>query len=218
VNGAALLAAARAQRVVPLFYEADAARAADAVAGLAEGGARVIEFTLRGPGAARVLAHLVDSAPAGVAVGAGTVPDVATARDALEAGAAFLVGPNGHPDVAALCQEHDVGYVPGALTPTEMVAAHAWGCPLIKLFPASSVGGPAYVKAVRGPLPDLALMATGGVGPADVRAYLAAGTTCVGMGSELVRKEWVRAGDGAALAAAMRAVLADAAGALGAGS
>ena len=211
MNGAALLAAARDQRVIPLFYEADAARAADAVAGLADGGARIVEFTLRGPGAVRVLAHLASVAPAGVVLGAGSVPDVETARQALDAGAAFVVGPNGNPAVAALCAEHGVGYVPGTLTPTEMVLARSWGCDLIKLFPASSVGGPAFVKAVRGPLPDLQLMATGGIGTGDVRAYIEAGAAGVGMGSELVRKDWVRSGDGAALAAAMRAVLADAA-------
>ncbi|MFU8888769.1 MAG: bifunctional 4-hydroxy-2-oxoglutarate aldolase/2-dehydro-3-deoxy-phosphogluconate aldolase [Trueperaceae bacterium] len=210
LSGAALLGAVRAQRVVPLFYEPDAARAADAVAGLAEGGASVIEYTLRGPGADRVLAHLVAGAPAGVAVGAGSVRDVAGAHTALDAGAAFVVGPNGDPAVAELCAERGVGYVPGTLTPSEMVAALSWGCPLVKVFPIAAVGGPAYVKAVRGPLPSLQVMATGGVGPADLRAYLDAGVACVGMGSELVKKAWVQSGDAAALAAAMRAILADA--------
>jgi len=210
MNGAAVLDAVRAQRVVPLFYEADAARAADAVAGLADGGARVVEYTLRGPGAERVLAALVAGAPAGVAVGAGSVPDLATARLALDAGAAFVVGPNGDPAVAELCAGRGVGYVPGTLTPSEMVAASSWGCPLVKVFPIAAVGGPAYVKAVRGPLPSLQVMATGGVGAADLRAYLDAGVACVGMGSELVKKTWIQAGDAAALAAAMRAILADA--------
>jgi len=210
MNGAAVLDAVRAQRVVPLFYEADAARAADAVAGLADGGARVVEYTLRGPGAERVLAALVAGAPAGVAVGAGSVPDLATARLALDAGAAFVVGPNGDPAVAELCVGRGVGYVPGTLTPSEMVAASSWGCPLVKVFPIAAVGGPAYVKAVRGPLPSLQVMATGGVGAADLRAYLDAGVACVGMGSELVKKTWIQAGDAAALAAAMRAILADA--------
>ena len=207
MNAAELLQAARAQRVVPLFYEPDAARAADAVAGLAEGGARIVEFTLRGPGAELVLAKLVAGAPAGVLVGAGSVRDLAAARVALDTGAAFVVGPNGDPAVAGLCAEHDVAYVPGTFTPSEMVVAQSWGCPLIKLFPASLAGGPAYVKAVRGPLPDLQLMATGGIGPADVRAYLDAGVVCVGMGGELVKKAWVQAGDVAALAAATREVL-----------
>jgi len=102
--------------------------------------------------------------------------------------------------------------VPGTFTPSEMVVASAWGCPMLKLFPASLAGGPAYVKAVRGPLPDLQLMATGGIGPADVRAYLDAGVACVGMGGELVKKAWVQAGDVVALADATQAVLADAAG------
>jgi 2-dehydro-3-deoxyphosphogluconate aldolase/(4S)-4-hydroxy-2-oxoglutarate aldolase len=208
--GAALLDAVRTQRVVPLFYEADAARAADAVAGLAEGGARVIEYTLRGPGAERVLATLVAGAPAGVAVGAGSVRDVAGAHAALDAGAAFVVGPSGDPAVAELCAERGVGYVPGTLTPSEIVAALSWGCPLVKVFPVAAVGGPAYVRAVRGPLPSLQVMATGGVTPHDLRAYLDAGVACVGMGGELVKKAWVQSGDAEALAGAMRAILADA--------
>jgi len=210
VNAAALLAAARAQRVVPLFYEPDAGRAADAVAGLAEGGARIVEYTLRGPGAERVLAQLVAGAPAGVVLGAGSVRDVAGARLALDAGAAFVVGPNGDPAVAALCAAHEVGYVPGTLTPSEMVTALSWGCELVKVFPIAAVGGPAYVKAVRGPLPSLQVMATGGVTPGDLRAYLDAGVACVGMGGELVKKAWLQAGDVAALAAATRAILAEA--------
>lgn len=206
-----LLAAARAQRVVPLYYEPDAARARLAAEALALGGARVIEYTLRGKGAERVLARLVAAAPAGAVVGAGSVADAAAALLALDAGAAFVVGPNGDPAVAALCAERGVAYVPGTLTPSEMVTARSWGCPLIKLFPASAMGGPAYVRGVRGPLPDLQLMATGGVGPADVHDYLLAGAACVGMGSELVRPAWVRAGDGEALAVATREVLASAA-------
>lgn len=211
VNADTLLAAVTAQRVVPLFYEPDAARAADAITGLAEGGVRVVEFTLRGPAAEQVLAKLVAGAPAGVVVGAGSVADLAGARLALDAGAAFVVGPNGDPAIAALCAERGIGYVPGTLTPSEIVTALSWGCPLVKVFPVAAVGGPAYVKAVRGPLPSLQVMATGGVLAADVRAYLDAGVACVGMGGELVKPEWVRGGDVAAIAAATRAILADAA-------
>jgi 2-dehydro-3-deoxyphosphogluconate aldolase / (4S)-4-hydroxy-2-oxoglutarate aldolase len=211
VNGAALLAAARAQRVIPLFYEPDPERAIAAVAGLAQGGATVVEFTLRGPGADRVLARLVETAPPGVIVGAGSVTDAGGVLLALDAGAAFVVGPNASLEVAEACADRDVGYVPGTLTPSEIVVAQGWGCPLIKLFPASTVGGPAYVRAVRGPLPSVQLMATGGVGLGDVRAYLDAGAACVGMGGELVRPAWVRAGDVDAIAAATRAALAAAA-------
>jgi len=207
----ALLAGMRDQRVVPLFYEPDAARAAEAVTGLAEGGVRIVEFTLRGPGADRVLAALVAGAPPGVWVGAGSVADLAGARLALDAGAAFVVGPNGDPAIAALCAERGVGYVPGTLTPSEIVAALSWGCPLVKVFPVAAVGGPAYVRAVRGPLPSLHVMATGGVRRADVRAYLDAGVACVGMGGELVKEAWIRDGDVAAIAAATRAILAEAA-------
>lgn len=212
-----LLSAATAARVVPLFYEPDPERALAAVEGLARGGARLVEYTLRGDGAEAVLERLVASAPRGVAIGAGTVRDVAGARAALAAGAAFVVGPNGDAAVAEVCRDAGVAYVPGCLTPTEVAAALSWGCPLVKVFPVSAVGGPGYLKALRGPMPRLRAMATGGVGRGDVAAYLAAGATCVGMGSELVPPAAVRDRDRDTLAAAMRSVLEDATGDSGGG-
>ena len=146
-------------------------------------------------------------------LGAGSVPDVATASAALDAGAAFLVGPNGDPAVAALCADRGMGYVPGTLDAHRDGGRALVGLRVNQALPRL-VGRWARVRQGRPrSLPDLQLMATGGIGTADVRAYLAAGAAGVGMGSELVRKDWVRSGDGASLAAAMRAVLADATGA-----
>jgi 2-dehydro-3-deoxyphosphogluconate aldolase / (4S)-4-hydroxy-2-oxoglutarate aldolase len=207
MTSAELLETARAQRVVPLFYDPDPDRAAAVVGALARGGARLIEYTLRGPGAERTLAHLVETAPEGIAVAAGSVTSAHTAGLALAAGAAAVVGPNGDAEVAAACHDAGVAYVPGCLTPTEIVAALRWGCMLIKVFPVAALGGPAYVRALRGPLPTVSLMPTGGVAPGDARAYLDAGAVCVGMGSELVRRRWVEAGAMAELAAEMRAEL-----------
>lgn len=203
----ALLQAAAELGVVPLFYDADTARAQATVAALAAGGASIIEYTLRGPGAETVLAALVAHAPAGVAIGAGSVNDLAGANRALDAGAAFVVGPNGSREVAERCRDAGVAYVPGCLTPSEVVTAGAWGCPLVKVFPVAAVGGPSYVRALRGPLPNLRVMATGGVGLDDVEAYLRAGTTCVGLGSDLVRREWIEHDDGRPLAEATALVL-----------
>lgn len=203
----ALLEAVSELGVVPLFYDPDAQRAQATVAALAAGGARVVEYTLRGPGAETVLAALVAHAPAGVTIGAGSVHDLAGATRALDAGAAFVVGPNGSREVAERCRDAGVAYVPGCLTPSEVVTAGAWGCPLVKVFPVATVGGPDYVRALRGPLPQLRVMATGGVGLADVEAYLRAGTTCVGLGSDLVKRDSVERDGGRRLAEATAQVL-----------
>ena len=189
---------------MPLFHDDDAARAADVVDALHAGGARLVEYTLRGPGALDVLRRLCGRP--GAIVGAGSVADAEAARAALDAGAAFVVGPNGDAAVAKVCHDAGVDYVPGCATPSEMVAARGWGCELIKLFPAG-VLGPAWLKAIRGPLPGLQVMATGGVGIDDMAEWFAAGAACVGMGSELVRKDLVARGDHDALAAAMREAL-----------
>lgn len=196
--------------VVPLFYDPDVGRARVTVAALAAGGATVVEYTLRGPGAESVLAALVADAPAGVTIGAGSVNDLSGANRALDAGAAFVVGPNGSRDVADRCHDAGVAYVPGCLTPSEVVTAVDWGCPLVKLFPVSVIGGPAYVRALRGPLPKVRLMTTGGVGLDDVDAYVRAGATCVGLGGDLVRREWVERDDGRPLVEATAQVIASA--------
>ena len=193
--------------VVPLFYDPDVARARVTVAALAAGGATIVEYTLRGPGAETVLAALVADAPAGVTIGAGSVNDLAGADRALDAGAAFIVGPNGSREVADRCRDAGVPYVPGCLTPSEVVTAGGWGCPLVKVFPVSALGGPSYVRARRGPLPQVQLMATGGVGLDDVDAYLRAGATCVGLGGDLVKRAWVERDDGRALTEATAQVL-----------
>lgn len=193
--------------VVPLFYDPDTARARATVTALAAGGATLVEFTLRGPGAETVLAALVAHAPPGVTVGAGSVATPHQLELALTAGAAFVVGPNGDPVIAEHCAAADVAYVPGCLTPSEMVTARAWGCPLVKVFPVSALGGPSYVRAVRGPLPELAMMVTGGVSGENATDYLEAGATCLGLGSDLVRRAWVIEDDGRPLADATATIL-----------
>lgn len=210
----ALLGAVTELGVVPLFFDPDLARARATVAALAAGGASIVEYTLRGPGAEQVLAALVADAPEGVTIGAGSVADLAAANRALDAGAAFVVGPNGSREVAERCHDAGVAYVPGCLTPSEVVTAGGWGCPLVKVFPVSALGGAGYVRALRGPLPQLRVMATGGVGLEDVDAYLRAGATCVGLGGDLVKRAWVERDDGRPLAEATARVLARARAAL----
>lgn len=150
---------------------------------LVRGGVTGIELTFSTPGAADAIAKARAEHP-GALIGAGTVLDRASLEAACDAGAAFLVSP--HTDEALLdaARERGVPFLPGALTPTEIVRAHRAGAACVKLFPGSVVG-PAYVKALRGPLPHIPLMPTGGVDEQNLGEWFAAGVVAVGMGGSL---------------------------------
>jgi 2-dehydro-3-deoxyphosphogluconate aldolase/(4S)-4-hydroxy-2-oxoglutarate aldolase len=152
---------------------------------LREGGITQLEITLDTPGALEVVGR---ERAAGRAVGVGTVVGADEVRAAVAAGAAFVVGPAVMPAMIAAAVEADIDAIPGAFTPTEILRARDLGAAAVKLFPAP-VGGPAYVRALRGPIPDVPFVPTGGVVVDDVRAYLDAGATCVGLGADLVGRE-----------------------------
>jgi 2-dehydro-3-deoxyphosphogluconate aldolase/(4S)-4-hydroxy-2-oxoglutarate aldolase len=119
-------------------------------------------------------------------VGAGTVLDPETARACILAGARFVVSPSLNPETIACCLRHGVAVIPGALTPTEIVEAATAGADLVKVFPASALGGPSYLKALKAPLPHIDLVPTGGVSLDTAAAYIAAGASALGVGSDLV--------------------------------
>lgn len=121
-----------------------------------------------------------------ILLGAGTVLDPYTAKIAIEAGAKYIVAPNLSEETALLCNKHRVPYIPGVLTPTEIVKALELGVPLIKLFPASAVG-PSYIKAIHGPLPQAKLLPTGGVNVENVKDWIKAGAAAVGVGGGLTK-------------------------------
>ena len=129
-----------------------------------------------------------------IVLGAGTVLDPETARAALLAGAEYIVGPSTNLDVIRLCRRYDKVVMPGALTPTEVVAAWEAGADVVKIFP-SDLGGPPYLKALRGPLPQVRMMPTGGVDLSTAEAFLKAGACCLGVGGSLVEPKAVAAGD-----------------------
>lgn len=195
----------RAARVIPVVRMPTAELAATAVAWLREAGLTVFEITLTIPGAVELIRAL--AADPALLVGAGTVPDAAAATACLAAGARFVVSPWVDPALAAPCRAAEAAFLPGALTPTEVRAALAAGADAVKIFPASSVGGPAHVAALRSVFPGVAFCPTGGVGPGDVPAYLAAGAAFVGMGGALVDAKRIAAGEKGAILAAARAVV-----------
>ena len=172
--------------LVPVVRAGSATMARRAVAAVRQGGIPIVEITMTVPGAIEVIRSLAKEAGPEVLIGAGTVLDATTAKQCVEAGAQFVVSPTLNFDTVACCKEMDVAVIPGALTPTEIVAAWTAGADLIKVFPAGAVGGPSYLKALKGPLPEIKLVPTGGVSLANAAAFLEAGAEALGIGSDLI--------------------------------
>ena len=195
-----LLARLRAARVVPVLRTRETGHAETAARWLREAGLGVLEITLTIPDAPTLIGRLA-SEP-GLLIGAGTVPSAADAEACLAAGARFIVSPWVDPSLAAPCRRGGAALMLGALTPTEVRAALAAGADVVKIFPASSAGGPAHIRALASVFPGVAFCPTGGISPKDVPAYLAAGAAFIGMGGALVDEERIAVGDRAAILAA----------------
>lgn len=186
--------------VVPVFYNPDVEVAKQIVAACAAGGATVVEFTNRGDFAPQVFLELSQyfaEALPDVILGVGSVIDAPTAALYIAYGANFIVGQSLNPEVARLCNRRKVAYSPGCGTATEIAQAEELGVEIVKVFPGSTVGGPKFVKSILGPAPWTRLMPTGGVTATEenIKGWFEAGVACVGMGSKLVVKELVAAGD-----------------------
>jgi 2-dehydro-3-deoxyphosphogluconate aldolase/(4S)-4-hydroxy-2-oxoglutarate aldolase len=195
----------RAARVIPVIRTTRADLAARAVEWLRGAGLSVFEITMTVPDAPALMRELA-SDPA-VLVGAGTVPDRATAEACLAAGARFLVAPWVDAEVASAACGAGACAMLGAMTPTEVRAAIAAGADVVKVFPAASAGGPSHIKALRAVFPDTAFCPTGGVDARNAPDYLAAGAAFVGIGGRLVDETLLSRGDRAAVEAAARDVL-----------
>ncbi len=199
--------------LVPVFYNGDIETAKKIVTACARGGARVVEFTNRGDFAPQVfleLAKYTAQAEPGVILGVGSVVDAPTAALYIANGANFVVGPVLNPEIARLCNRRKIAYSPGCGSATEIAQAEELGVEIVKVFPGSAVGGPGFVKAVLGPSPWTRIMPTGGVDATreSIEVWFAAGVACVGIGSKLIRKDLVAAGDFDAIANTVAQVLA----------
>jgi 2-dehydro-3-deoxyphosphogluconate aldolase/(4S)-4-hydroxy-2-oxoglutarate aldolase len=186
--------------LVPLFYHQDENICREVITACYAGGARVFEFTNRGDFAHEVFAGVkkwvMEHCP-GMMIGAGSVPDAPTAAIFMQMGADFIVSPILNPEVAKICNRRKVLWIPGCGTLTEISQAEELGAEIIKIFPGNAVGGPSFVKAVKGPCPWTSIMPTGGVEPSEenLRQWFGAGVTCVGMGSLLITGKQVENGD-----------------------
>jgi 2-dehydro-3-deoxyphosphogluconate aldolase/(4S)-4-hydroxy-2-oxoglutarate aldolase len=201
---AGLIAALRVARVVPVVRTRTLDSARTVISWLRAAGLVVFEITMTIPDAALLIEEL--AADPALVIGAGTVPNAAAAERCLAAGARFIVAPWVDPSLAPPCEAAGAALLLGATTPTEVRAALAAGSDVVKIFPASSAGGPGHIKALASVFPGVAFCPTGGIGPDDVAPYLAAGSAFVGMGGALVDEARVIAGDRAAIEAVARKV------------
>ncbi len=167
----------------------------------------ILEITLNSPAALDALPHLQTHFGGAALVGAGTVRTLDDWKRAVDAGATFTIAPNFDPAVARQAVAHGILHVPGVATPSEAVSAANAGCGVQKLFPAEPLGGPAYLKAIRAPLDDIAFIPVGGISRENMGGYLKAGAIAVGMGSSLIPSKAWSADKIAALCQAARAVV-----------
>lgn len=178
--------------VAPMFYHGDVEVARKIIDVSYEGGVRAVEFTNRGPNAFEVFKDLLKYSEKynGMIIGIGTILDAKMTEKYIKAGAQFIVSPILRPEMAEVCRKHDKLWIPGAATITEIVNAKVLGADIIKIFPAS-VLGPGFVSSILPVVPDLQLMATGGIEPThkSLSAWFNAGIVCAGLGSQLITKE-----------------------------
>ncbi len=186
--------------LIPVFYHPDPELCKQVVHACYKAGVRLFEFTNRGEFAHEVFGVLsryaAEELPEMI-LGVGSVIDAPTAALYMQLGANFVVSPIMHEETALVCNSRKVAWVPGCGSATEISRAHELGAEVVKIFPGSSVGGPGFVKALRGPLPWSFIMPTGDVAPEEqnLKAWFEAGVYCVGMGSKLIRKEDIQKAD-----------------------
>ena len=194
----------RRQGVIPVFYHADTELCKEVLKASYAAGIRVFEFTNRGDFAHEVFGTLNRWAATELPelmLGVGSVVDAPTAALYIQLGAAFVVSPLLNEEMAPVCNRRKILWAPGCGSLSEISRAEELGAEIVKIFPGSSVGGPEFVKAVKGPCPWSSIMPTGGVEPTEesLRAWFKAGVTCVGMGSNLFPKKLIEARDWGAI-------------------
>jgi 2-dehydro-3-deoxyphosphogluconate aldolase/(4S)-4-hydroxy-2-oxoglutarate aldolase len=189
-----ILAAIKDIGIVPVVRTSSADSAIKAIQAVYRGGIRAAEITMTVPGAIRALEKIADEFGDRIVLGAGTVLDPETARACILAGAQFLVTPALKVSTIEMAKRYSKAIMPGALTPTEVLTAWEAGAPLVKVFPASAVGGPKYIKALKAPFPQIELVPTGGVNLETTPEFLRAGASAVAVGSELIDEKTIQLG------------------------
>jgi len=175
-------------KVIAVIRMSDTQKLIKTTEAIKEGGVRAIEITMTTPSAIEIITEMSKKKSPGVLIGAGTVLDSGTAVQAIHAGADFIVSPILNLEVIKACRRYDTFVAPGALTPTEILTAWENGADIVKVFPATSVG-PKYFQDLKGPLPQIRLMPTGGVNLDNAKEFIAHGACCVAIGTALLDKK-----------------------------
>jgi 2-dehydro-3-deoxyphosphogluconate aldolase/(4S)-4-hydroxy-2-oxoglutarate aldolase len=175
--------------IVPVVRASSAEEARMAAEAVCEGGIPIVEITMTVPGAIEVIRELAKHSASGVLIGAGTVLNAEAARRCLDAGAQFLVSPGLNLQTVELAVREGKLIMAGALTPTEVMAAWEAGADFVKIFPCGQVGGAKYIKALKGPFPQIPLVPTGGVNLTTAAEFIEAGVAALGIGGELVQAD-----------------------------
>lgn len=179
------------KQAIAVIRMADSTKLIRVVEAILKGGVECVEITMTVPDAIQVIKEVAGAIGDQALIGSGTVLDGDTARQTMEAGAQFVVGPIFNPDVVKVVHEYDRVVIPGAFSPAEITAAWDAGADVVKIFPAT-VLGPQYIKDVRGPLPHIRLCPTGGVTVDNAGDWIKAGAVCVGIGSDLLDKQAIQ--------------------------
>jgi 2-dehydro-3-deoxyphosphogluconate aldolase/(4S)-4-hydroxy-2-oxoglutarate aldolase len=195
-----VLAEIRRIGLVPVLRAESLEQAIELAEAIADGGVTCLEVTMTVPGAVEVIARLAKERPE-ILLGAGTVLDAEVARACVGAGAQFVVSPAFDEATVAYCRADGIAVLPGALTPTEVLRAWNAGADVVKVFPASAMGGAKYLKALKAPLPQIELIPTGGVSLDTAREFLEAGAYALGVGADLVDVKAIKAGHAAKIRA-----------------
>jgi 2-dehydro-3-deoxyphosphogluconate aldolase/(4S)-4-hydroxy-2-oxoglutarate aldolase len=180
--------------LIPVVRASSAQQALLAVDAICAGGIPIVEITMTVPGAIDIIREVVRSRGADVLVGAGTVLDAETAKRCIDAGAEFIVSPGLDVKTIQFAQKANILMMAGALTPTEVITAWRAGSDFVKIFPCGQVGGASYIKALKGPLPQVPLVPTGGVNLQTASGFIEAGAAALGVGGELVQAPALKAG------------------------
>jgi 2-dehydro-3-deoxyphosphogluconate aldolase / (4S)-4-hydroxy-2-oxoglutarate aldolase len=180
--------------IVPVVRAGSPREALLASEAVCEGGISIVEVTMTVPGAIEVIGELAKNNASNLLVGAGTVLDVATAERCRDAGAQFLVSPGLNLETVEFAAREAMLIMAGALTPTEVITAWSAGADLVKIFPCGQVGGAKYIKALKGPLPQIPMVPTGGVNLNTAAEFLEAGAAALGVGGELIPAEALKSG------------------------
>jgi 2-dehydro-3-deoxyphosphogluconate aldolase/(4S)-4-hydroxy-2-oxoglutarate aldolase len=194
MNKQQILAAMIDIGVVPVVRTNSAESAIRSIEAIYKGGIRAAEITMTVPGAIRALEKVADQFGDSIVLGAGTVLDPETARACMLAGAQFFVTPALNVKTIELAQRYSKPIMPGALTPTEVVTAWQAGADIVKIFPCSAVGGAKYIKALKGPFPQIEMIPTGGVNLETTAGFLQAGACAVAVGGELIDGQTIKEG------------------------